>query len=238
MKKTPLLFVLALLFFSLETNAQTTDPIDRWDNWFLLGNKIVFGGENNWKHSHEIQFRVKENMQELEQWFYEGVLTYSPNQHWAIVPDFRAAVKPSGMDYRPGLGLLRVDFIGKAEDKHKIQLVQQVKYQFDIDSELNIRHGLRYVITYNKIVSKSFVWSFIFGPFYRWSETFTGIEFVRGGPSFAYIFNDVNSITFAPLFGAGNLGPDGWAYSFTPMLQVIFRANKKQKYLPAKYINF
>ncbi|WP_171973258.1 hypothetical protein [Saccharicrinis aurantiacus] len=31
------------------------DDIDRWDNWFLLGNKVVFGGDKDYRHSHELQ---------------------------------------------------------------------------------------------------------------------------------------------------------------------------------------
>lgn len=31
------------------------DGIDRWDNWLLIGNKIVFGGQTNFQHSHELQ---------------------------------------------------------------------------------------------------------------------------------------------------------------------------------------
>ena len=238
-------YTIALFFISSTlacTNllkAQTADPIDRWDNWFLVGNKIVFGGVDNIKHSHEIQFRVKDNMQSLDQWYYEGVFTYSPNENWEIVPDFRAAVKPTKYDFRPAFGIIRKDYIGKGENKYDIQFVQQLKYQLDIDTQGNTRSGLRYVLTYNSVINEHFVVSGLVGPFYRWSETFSGIEFVRGGPVFTYIFDTVHTVSFAPLFGAGNLGGEnGWAWSFTPMIQLIIRVNKNYKYLPAKYINF
>ena len=230
--------LLVLLVKSFELFAQNPEEVDRWDNWFLLGNKIVFGGAANFKHSHEIQFRVRDNMQALDQWYYEGVFTYSPNANWEIVPDFRAAVKPTKFDFRPAIGVVRKDYIGKEESKFKAQLVQQLKYQVDIDSDGNVRHGLRYVITYNRIINDQFIVSGLIGPFYRWSEAFGGIEFVRGGPVFTYIFDTMHTVSFAPLFGAGNLGADGWAYSFTPMVQLIIRVNKEYKYLPAKYINF
>lgn len=231
---------IAFIGITKHATAQVADSIDRWDNWFLLGNKIVFGGTNNFKHSHEIQFRVKDDMQSLDQWYYEGVLTYSPNSHWEIVPDFRAAVKPTKYDFRPAIGVVRKDYIGKGENKYNIQFVQQLKYQIDIDSENNVRQGIRYVLTYNNVVNDHLILSGLIGPFYRWGgENFKGIEFVRGGPIATYIFDKVHTVSFAPLFGAGNLGGEnGWAWSFTPMVQLIIRVNKDYKYLPAKYINF
>jgi hypothetical protein len=236
--KIVFIFQFLLLAIVAQLRAQTTEPVDRWDNWFLVGNKIVFGGVGDFKHSHEIQFRVKNNMQSLDQWFYEGVFTYSLNNHWEIVPDFRAAIKPTAYDFRPALGVVRKDYIGKGENKYNIQFVQQFKFQVDMDSEGNNRSGLRYVLTYNNVVNDHLVISGLTGAFYRWSEGFNGIEFVRAGPIFTYIFDKVHSVSFAPLFGAGNLGVDGWAYSFTPMVQLIIRTNKQYKYLPAKYINF
>lgn len=240
-----ILSIVALaLLLCFSAKAQMEEDIDRMDYWFLLGNKIVFGGANNFKHSHELQWRVKENLQTLDQWYYEGVFTYSPNAHWEVVPDFRAAVKKGRMDYRPGLGVVRKDYLGKGDNKYKIQFVQQLKFQWDIDSDGNSRQGVRYILTYNQIVKDNFIVSFLGGPFYRWSEDFNGIEFVRGGPVFTFIFDKVHTVGFAALAGAGNLGDDetgkhmGWAWSFTPMVQLIIRVNKEYKYLPAKYINF
>lgn len=234
---------LVLLTFSF-LPGQAQEEIDRWDNWLMLGNKIVFGGVNNWKHSHELQWRVKDNMQTLDQWFYETVVTYSPNEKWEFVPDFRAAIKSDKTDYRPGFGVIHKSYLGNGDNKYNSQLVQQLKYQWDIDSKGNSRHGLRLVLTYNKIVNEKFVVSGLVGPFYRWSEQYTGIEFVRGGPIFTYIFDKVHTVGIAPLAGAANLGNDaegnaqGWAWSFTPLVQIIIRVNKDYKYLPAKYINF
>lgn len=235
---TTTLFILILLGCHTQSKAQVADSVDRWDTWFLMGNKIVFGGVNKFKHSHEVQFRVNEGMQSLEQWYYEGVFTYSPNAHWEIVPDFRAAVKPNKFDFRPAIGVVRKDYLGKGERKYNIQLVQQAKYQMDIDNSGNVRHGIRYVVTYNNVVSEHLILSGLIGPFYRWKEGFSGLEFVRGGPVATYIFDEVHTVSFAPLFGAANLGEAGWVYSFTPMIQLIIRVNKDYKYLPAKYINF
>ena len=234
MKKV-ILVTFLLLVSLLQINAQ---EIDRWDNWFLLGNKLVFGGKNNFKHSHEIQWRVNDNMRSLKEWFYEGVFTYSPNAKWELVPDFRATIKPDRNDLRFGFGGVRKDYFSRDEGKFDGQLVQQLKYQFDIDSKGNARHGVRYIVTYNHIFGEHFIVSGLVGPFHRWSEEFTGIEFVRGGPIFTYIFDALHTVAVAPLFGAGNIKPNGWAYSFTPMVSLVIRINKDYKYVPAKYINF
>jgi len=233
------LFKIALLLLTSNlTFAQSSVDIDRWDNWLLLGNKVVFGGKNDIIHSHELQWRVNNNMRELKEWFYEGVFTYTPNKYWEIVPDFRATIKPDRNDFRFGLGLVRKDLLSQNEGQPTGQLVQQLKYQMDIDSHGDVRHGVRFVATYSRIISEKFIISGLFGPFYRWSKSFNGIEFVRGGPVFTYVFDPAHTLAIAPLFGAANLGKDGWAYSFTPFIQFIIRINDDYKYVPAKYINF
>ncbi len=239
MRLNRLLF-LALFLLSNLCLAQDED-IDRWDNWFLMGQKIVFGGEGNWKHSHELQWRAKEDVTALDQVFYEAVITYSPNATWEIVPDFRMARKNDVMDFRPGFGIVRKDYFKWAP---KGQFVHQLKYQYDINNRGDGRHGLRYVINYNQVINESLVVSGLIGGFYRWSGDFNGVEFVRFGPSIAYVFNEVHSLGFAPLIGVGNLGFDengeklGWVGSFTPLIQLIIRVKKDYKFTPSKYINF
>ena len=154
------------------------------------------------------------------------------------MPDFRASIKPDRLDYRIGLGAVYKSNYYNSEENIKGQLVQQFKYQYDFDNKGGLRHGIRYVVTYNKIVNSQLILSGLIGPFYRWSENFNGIEFVRGGPVVTYIFDALHTVAFAPLFGAGNIKPNGWVYSFTPMVSVIIRVNKDYKYVPAKYINF
>ena len=227
-----------VLFFPNTVMCQETSEIDRWDNWFIVGNKVVFGGKENIKHSHELQWRVNNNMRSLKEWFYEGVMTYTPNERWELVPDIRASVKPEEYDFRFGIGSVYKSNYLTSNGKLNGQLVQQFKYQFDIDNKGNQRHGVRYVATYNRIVNDNLIISGLIGPFYRWSEDFNGIEFVRGGPVFTYIFDVAHTLAFAPLFGAGNIEPNGWTYSFTPMLTMLIRVNTDFKYVPAKYINF
>lgn len=232
-----ILLILTVLLSILNSSAQE-EEIDRWDNWFLIGNKVVFGGKNSFKHSHELQWRVNNNMSTLKEWFYEGVFTYSPNAKWEISPDFRASINPNGTAYRFGLSGVRKHFINREEGKIKGQLVQQVKYQTDLERG-NVKHGLRYALTYNHIYSEKFIVSGLIAPFYRWSENFTGIEFIRGGPIFTYIFDPQHTLALAPLVGTANLGgDDGWVWSFTPMVSLIIRIDKDYKYVPAKYINF
>lgn len=236
--KSNSLIVLLLSIISFSIQAQE-DEIDRWDNWLLVGNKIVFVGKNKIRHSHELQWRVNENMTALKEWYYEGVVSYTPNSKWEFSPDFRASIKSDRVDYRLGLSGVRIANFKNSEGKVKSQFVQQAKYQFDYDSHSNLRHGVRYVLTYNHIVNQNLIVSGLIGPFYRWSEDFTGIEFVRGGPVFTYIFDKQHTIALAPLFGGANLGGDnGWAYSFTPMISLIIKVGDKFKYTPAKYINF
>lgn len=233
------LIVLSLLFLLKHTVARAQEePIDRWDNWFLVGNKVVFGGDKNFRQSHELQWRVNENARALKEWFYEYVFVYTPNAKWELVPDFRASIKPNVTDFRIGIGAVRKSLFKNNEGKFNQQLVQQAKYQLDYDSDGKLRHGIRYVITYNYVFSEKLIVSGLVGPFYRWSEKFTGIEFVRGGPVFTYVFDKQHTLAVAPLFGAGNIEPNGWAYSFTPMVSLIIRVNKDYKYVPAKYINF
>jgi len=232
--------VIILLSFSycLSYAQSEEPPIDRWDTWLILGNKFVLGGKENFRHSHELQWRVNDNMRQLKEWFYEGVFTYSPNSKWEFVPDFRASVKPERYDFRFGLGTVHKSNFYSSESKLSSQFVKQFKYQLDIDSRGNVRQGIRLVLTYNYIVSEHILIGGLIGPFYRWSDSFTGIEFIRGGGVFTYVFDPSHTLSFAPLFGAGNIKPNGWSYSFTPMFSLIIRINKDYKYVPAKYINF
>ena len=151
-------FICGLLILCSQFSfAQDEGSIDRWDNWFLLGNKLAFGGKNSIRHSHELQWRVDNNMRSLNVWYYEGVLTYSPNAVWEVVPDFRASIQPDKTDFRFGLGLVRKNYLGTVESKYKKQLVQQLKYQMDIDSKGDLRHGVRLVFTYNQIINDNFI---------------------------------------------------------------------------------
>lgn len=77
------------------------------------------------------------------------------------------------------------------------------------------------------------------GAFYRWSDDFTGLQFVRTGIGLSYVFDKMHSITFIDAIGFENRGLEtGWTYAHFPMVQLIIRVRKDYKYMPAKYINY
>lgn len=225
---------LILIFSSISTMAQTTEPTDPWDYWFIMGNKVVFGGVNDWKNSHEIQWRADNNLQALNTLMYETVLTYSPNTHWEIVPDLRFSVRPNQTQWRPGFGIVRKDYFG--EKIH--QLVHQFKWQADIGT-LNTSQAVRYAPAYNVVINDKHVVGGIAALLYQWGKEYDNrLTFIRFGPTYALIFDKVHTLSIVPAFGLENLGNNEWVGSFTPIVQLIIRVNKKYKYKPARYINF
>ncbi len=61
-----ILFSLTIIFsYSHQSIAQTTEPDTSWDNWLIMGNKVVFGGQDQFKHSHEIQWRADNSLTSL-----------------------------------------------------------------------------------------------------------------------------------------------------------------------------
>ncbi len=240
------LILIFLFITSLVSWAQEViDPfdggaIDRWDNWLIMGNKIVFGGQDDYKHSHEIQWRADENISQLNTLFYEGVLTYSPSQKWEIVPDFRISRRPNRWEFRPGLGVVRKDFFGKDKD-HLWAIAQQVKWQGDFKTEgFGTTQAIRYVPSISYVISKKYVVGGLAAALFQWGdgEDIT-LRFIRAGGSFGIVFDEVHTLNITPAFGAEYLNKDdGWVYSFTPIIQLILRVNKDYKYIPARYINF
>lgn len=235
MKRPCLLLLFAALLFSQGSVAQTTEPVDPWDYWFIMGNKVVFGGVNHWKNSHEIQWRADNNLQSLNTLMYETVVTYSPDTHWEIVPDLRFSVRSNQTQVRPGFGIVRKDYFG--EKIH--QLVHQVKWQADISSEFPTTQALRYAPSYNVVIKDKHVVGGILAVLYQWGSDYDNrLTFVRFGPTYALIFDKVHTLSIVPAFGLENLGNNEWIGSFTPIVQLIIRVNKQYKYKPARYINF
>lgn len=227
-----------LLFVSAGIAQDPMDPDLAWDNWLIMGNKIVFGGKSDFKHSHEIQWRADNNLQSLNTLLYEAVLTYSPNATWEIVPDLRYSIKPTHRELRPGFGIIRKDYIRK--NKSGItQLSQQVKYQADIKSEGGLTQAVRYVPSLSHIINKKYAVGGLVAVVYQWGKGYDPkVAFIRAGPSFGLVFDEVHSLNVVPAFGAENFGSGRWAFSFTPIVQLIIRVQKDYKYLPARYINF
>ena len=109
-----------LLLIVVISNAQSEDDSKTWDNQLYIGNKIA-NIKKDWRYSGELQVRLRDNMQYLDNWFLEGVATYMISEKWELVPDLRFSVKPSEVEFRPGFGVIYKVL------SEKIQFVNQFK---------------------------------------------------------------------------------------------------------------
>jgi hypothetical protein len=216
---------LLLSVFSAEGLAQ-----DNWDNQLFVGNKVSWGS-GQWKYSGELQFRVKDNMSTLDNWFIEGVASYLPSEHWELAPDFRFSVKSNSQEYRPGFGVLYKIL------SSKLQFVNQLKYQADFSSNGTFGHGLREVIFLNFIVTEKYIPFIAVGAFYRWRKDFSDFEFVRIGGGLNIRFDPLHILSVSYFVGALNHG-DRWTFSGIPLLQFSINIRSDWMYVPAKIINF
>ncbi|MGL1886526.1 MAG: hypothetical protein OCD76_08430 [Reichenbachiella sp.] len=173
------IFLLLSLRLNLAVQAQNED-IDRWDNWLITGQKVVFGGQKNYKHSHELQWRADENLKNLNTLLYEAVFTYSPNQHWEIVPDIRYSIKSAANEIRPGFGIIRKDYIGAITESSVTQFAQQVKWQADIKNGRPNTQAVRYAPSISHIINGKYVVGGLLAGVYQWGGGFSGLAFVRG----------------------------------------------------------
>ena len=224
---------LLFLGMSISSTAQT-DSSDLWDNQMYLSNKVVWTKEN-WRYSGEFQVRLNNNTKSLDQYFLEGVATYMPSKHVEIVPDLRFTVHADKYEIRPGLGFIYKQYWGK--EAHKSQLAHQFKYQMDLADGGVFRHGFRYIVFHNIVLSDKFLISSAAGGFYRWSEKFTGVQFARAMTGLAYSFDKKHIVSFSYFVGAENEG-DYWGYIGGPIIQLVIRFDDEFKYIPAKYISF
>ena len=225
-------YLLSIVFLLITSNAlaQINDSTVNWDNQIYIGNKVT-AANGNFRFSGELQVRLKDNMQSLDNWFVEGVATYLLSESIEIIPDFRISIKPEEVEYRPGFGVV-YKFL-----KKDFQFVNQLKWQIDIDNNNNQDHGLRYAIFTNRRLNEKLISSFVFGAFYRWEDGFNGFEFFRFGPGLAYIINAQHTINFNYLLSAKN-NRQYWEWAGIPIIQLVININKDYKYVPAKYISF
>jgi len=228
--------VFSLCLLTLPSFSQEEEEVDHWDHWFVLSNKVIVDGGEKWRHSHDLQIRLNNNVRSLERIMYEGAFTYSPNRKWDIVPDFRISNKPTEFEYRPGLGVVRKMYWGKDSVVQGNSLAHQIKYQADITSR-ETQHGVRYIVFYNHLVNDKFIIGGLGGGFYRWSENFTGIQFIRVGASFSWIFNEHNTLSIIEAIGFENRG-EYLTYANFPMIQLIIRAKKDYKYRETLIFSF
>ena len=228
-KRTSFGLVLALLFIGIQVFSQTEKPVPNWDNQMYIGNKVAtaFG---DWRFSGELQVRLKDDMQSLDNWFMEGVATYLLSEKIEITPDFRISIKPDEVEYRPGLGVVY------KITTNNFQFVNQLKWQLDIDTKDNVDNGFRYAIFMNRKLTDKLLSNFALGVFYRWREGFNGFEFVRFGPGLGYIINAQHTINFNYLLSAKHF-PDYWGWAGIPVIQLVININKDYKYVPAKYLS-
>ncbi len=229
----PKLYLLAyLLLLSITTYSQEEEySKNDWDNKLYLSNKISWGTER-WIYSGEIQIRLEDNMQSLDNWYVEGVASYLLSKKIEFVPDLRLIVKPNETIIRPGFGIFY-----KLYSK-KVQYVNQVKWQIDIDNpDGNTDNALRYVLYINYKLNEKLVGNFLAGALYRWTDDFSDFELIRTGPGITYIINDRHSFSFNYFLSIDNNHID-WEWSGIPSIQLKINIDKDYKFLPAKYFSF
>lgn len=228
------LFIWMSIFIALSgyvsAFSQVNGSSSNWDNQIYIGNKIA-GGKGAWRYSGELQVRLEDNMQSLDNWYVEGVASYLYSEKIEIVPDFRYSIKPNEHEYRPGLGILYKLLV------QKFQFVNQLKWQIDFDSHGNSDNGLRYAVFLNYLLKDKLMSTFAAGAFYRWQDNFQGFQFIKFGPGLAYVFDGKHILNFNYLLSATNNG-DSWSWAGIPVIQLIINITADYKYIPAKYFNF
>jgi len=225
-----ILLILFLLTPSVFTFAQSETPT--WDNQTYLGNKLSWG-KDKWKYSGELQVRLENNFQQLDNWYLEFVSNYLISEKFEIVPDLRFTTKPDKIEVRPGIGVLY---------KHitdRIQFVNQVKWQIDLPNHGDIGNAMREVVFINKPINDKVITTLVAGFIYRWWPTWNGFQYIRVGPGVAYIFDEKHILNFSYFVGVENNTKD-WMWAGIPMIQLVININKKDKYTytPAYYFDF
>jgi len=222
-----------IAYGTVPLSAQTNDTIDKWDNQMYISNKVAWSKED-WRYTGEFQIRTYQNTRELQQYFIEGVATYMPSEHWEVVPDLRVTVYPERFELRLGMGTIYKQYW---EKKRKNQLAHQMKYQLDTENGGVFKHGFRYIVFHNAVLNDKFLISSAAGGFYRWSDSFTGLQFLRAMTGLGYSFDKQHIVSISYFVGAENRG-DYWSYIGGPVIQLVIRFDDDFKYVPAKYISF
>ena len=231
MKQTALLLLgIMILGRMCDLSAQQETPPDKWDNQIYLGNKVA-GGKNKWKFSGELQTRLRNNMQTLDNWYLEGVTNYLATEWLEVVPDFRFTIKPDKLEWRPGFGLLYKNL------QHKLQFINQVKWQIDISNHGDADQAFREVVFLNYKVNDKIVLSTIAGFIYRWRENWNGFQYIRFGPGISYIFDEKHILNFTYFTGAEN-HEGQWSWAGIPSIQLLINVSMQYRYKPAYYIEF
>jgi hypothetical protein len=226
MRKISLIFILTLVLV-VPFYAQN----DRnWDNQIYLGNKVQFG-KNKWKFSGELQTRLKDNFQSLDNWFFEFTTSYMYSKNFEFVPDLRFSIKPTKTEFRPGFGVLY------KIHTEKIQYINQLKWQIDLGSDGKVGNAMRAVLFLNYKLSDKIVSTTVAGFIYRWWPDWNGIQYIRVGPGLSYVFDESHILNFNYFIGVENKYGD-WQWAGIPVVQLVINLTKKYKYIPAFYFDF
>jgi len=213
------LLILMLLFGGYHIFAQETiENAKNWDNQLYMSDMLTWTSPR-WKYSAEVQVRLIDNMQSLEQWYVEGVASYQFSDNIEFIPDLRISIRPDKMVIRPGLGMLY------KFDKGGFQFVNQVKWQIDFDGHGNSDNAVRYVIIMHKQFKERIIGSFIAGALYRWENDFRGVELIRIGPGMTYIFNNRHSLNFSYFLSGVDNGL-GFEWAGVPFIQLVINIDK------------
>ena len=224
-------FLIYMLFPVSYIFAQVDNPYDSWDNQIYIGDKIA-GGKNKWKFSGEFQVRLKDNLQQLDNWYLEQVTNYLATEWLEIVPDFRFTVKPDKLEFRPGFGILL------KKNKNEWQFLNQVKWQIDIDTKGGVRNALREVVFVNRMFNNEhFVATALAGFIYRWTGEESFMQYIRFGPGLSYVFDKRHILNISYMMGVEN-NTEVWNWSGITMIQLVINITKKYKYKPAYYFDF
>ena len=221
---------LSLILFAFFYTTVAAQEAPAWDNQAYFGNKVAFG-RGKYKFSGELQTRLENNFQSLDNWFLEFVSSYLLSEKIEIVPDFRFTVKPDRVEYRPALGVLY------KSTTEKLQFVNQVKWQSDIDNLGEIGHAVREVVFLNYISSPKMIVTLVSGFIYRWRPQWNGFQYIRVGPGFSYVFDKVHVLNFSYFVGVENNTRE-WMWAGIPMIQLVINITKKYTYVPAYYFSF
>jgi len=233
-----LLIASLFLLNNIELKAQYTDTsdqedIDLWDNQAYLGNKVTFGS-GTWRYTAELQTRLKNDFQELDNWFVEFAASNLLSDKYEVVYDFRASVKPDKIEYRPGIGLLYKNY------ESKLKFTNQTKVQVDYTNHGDLSVSAREVIFMNYALNENITATMVAGIIYKWAEDWNGIQYVRVGPGVTYKFDEQHRLNFSYFIGIQRDIREISFWAGIPMIQLVIDIAKNNKYdfTPARYLDF
>ena len=116
-------------------------------------------------------------------------------------------------------------------------MVNQVKWQTDIDNHGKVGHALREVLFLHCRVNKNIRASLVAGFIYRWWQEWNGFQYIRMGPGISYMFDKMHVLNFNYFVGVENNTKE-WMWAGIPVIQLVINITKKYKYVPAYYFSF